>query len=344
MTTRVLVTGATGFLGNNVVRVLRRRRYAVRVLVREGYDPSCLEGLEVEPHLGDIRDARSIHAALRSVAAVVHCAAVVQIGWSSKAGHQQVNVDGTRNILEAAADRDLRLIHISSVNALAFDVRPENAVTSDEATPLTGREIACNYVVSKRKADALVMDRIQRTRPRFRATIIHPGFMLGPWDWKPSSGQMLREVASGRPFLAPRGGCSVCDVRDVANGIVTCLETEPPSHRYILAGHSVSYFELWCAIASIAGSRPPVGTFGPIVSRVAGAIGDLAAAVRGREGVINSASIQMASCLHYYSSDRAACELGYKFRPWLQTVQDAWDWFRHRHGDRLEMEKYVGNA
>lgn len=331
---RVLVTGATGMLGNNVVRALISQDWQVSVLVREGYDLACFQGLDVETLIGDLRDSQSLARACQSVEAIVHCAGIVQIGWSKNEGHQQVNVDGTRRIVEAASTSGARLVHVSSVNALSFS---RETSVADEETPLTGHEVCCNYVMSKRDSDAIVVsgpaNEGESLGNEFQSTIVYPGFMLGPWDWKPSSGKMLQELAAGKALLAPRGGCSVCDVRDVAQGIVACVAQQPVSRRYILAGHNVSYLELWRSIAETIGVRGPLGTFGPVVSRIAGGVGDLWSAAVRQENVVNSAAVRMSNCYHYYSSDLAQRELGYTMRPWRESVSDAWEWIQRYHSD-----------
>ena len=322
---RVLVTGATGMLGNNVTRVLVNDGWQVSVLVRNGYDTRCFQDLEVEILLGDVSEPRPLDFGAHSLQAIVHCAGVVQVGWSSNEGHREVNVDGTRRIVEMAIAKGITLVHVSSVNALAFGRRP---MVADEETSLTGEEVLCNYVLSKRVSDEIVRQAIA-TRG-LSATIVHPGFMLGPWDWKPSSGKMLQQLAAGRALLAPPGGCSVCDVRDVAAGIVACLES-PGSDRYVMAGHNVSYLDLWCAMASEIGVRKPIGVFGPVVSQVAGRLGDSWGWVTRREPVVNSAAIAMSNCFHYFSSDLAKRELNYRARSWEESIRDAWRWIQADH-------------
>ena len=328
MSNPILVTGATGLLGNNLVRVLLDRGYPVRVLVRDGYNRRCFAGLELDYATGDLRHADSIRAACRSTSGVIHCAGVVQIGWSRDHGHQQINDEGTRRIVDAARQCGVALIHVSTVNSLSFDHRPGVA---DETTPWTGDEVPCNYVLSKRAADAYVLSQLAASEG-WRANIVYPGFMLGPWDWKPSSGRMMLELSGGGAILAPRGGCSVCDVRDVAAGIIACLEKGSSGDRFILAGYNVTYLELWRQMARIVGVRRPMGTFGPLIAKTAGWAGDLVGFIRGSEATVNSAAIKMSTRFHYYSSALAERELGYRVRPWQESVRDAWRWISEHRG------------
>jgi dihydroflavonol-4-reductase len=148
---------------------------------------------------------------------------------------------------------------------------------------------------------------------------------------------MLLQVASGKALIAPGGGNSFADARDVAAGILAAAAKGRTGQRYILAGTQLSYFECWRLLARLTGGRPPLIRVGP-VARIAGGLGgDLWRRLAGQEPDINSAAIQMASLVKDYSSQRAITELGYSIRPLEETVRDAWQWFLdhgyvHRRG------------
>jgi dihydroflavonol-4-reductase len=142
---------------------------------------------------------------------------------------------------------------------------------------------------------------------------------------------MLLEVGKRFAPLAPTGGCSICDVRDVAAGILAASERGRTGANYILGGENLSYFEIWQLFARVGGSRPPVGRLGPVIKFLAGRAGDLWGRLAGSEPPVNSAALAMSSQTHYYSSERAKSELGYRRRPLEESVRDAWQWFRE-HG------------
>ncbi len=319
-----LITGATGLVGNNVLRMLLDRGEAVRVLVREGSDPRPLEGLEVEVVRGDVCDAEAVRRAGERATCVVHAAGYVQIGRSHLALHRRVNVEGTRNVAEAARTAGARLIHVSSCDAVAVGSLDAPA---DEETPLAD-PLPVPYVITKREAEEVVLDEVERG---LDAAIVNPGFMLGPWDWKPSSGRMLLEVAAGKGFFAPRGWFSLCDVRDVAQGILAAIERGRTGRRYVLAGLTLSYLEAWRRFADATGARRPWCRAGPLMLLAAGLGGDLCTRLTGREPPVNSGAIALARLPKSYSSRRAETELGYRIRPTDQTIRDAWTWFRE-HG------------
>ncbi len=329
---RLLVTGGTGFLGNNLVRQLCVRGDSVRVLVRNPHSPTnvaALANLQVEVCEGDVVDSDAVDRASRDMQGVIHAAANVHIGWTQTDPQLACNVEGTRNIASAALKYGAKLVHVSTINALAL---PLNGTPAHEETQRNGSNHMpdIGYVRSKVAAEEVILEQVERG---LHATIVNPGFMFGPWDWKPTSGRMLLEVGQRFVPFAPSGGCSVCDVRDVASGILAALDCGQPGRRYILGGENLSYFDLWSIIAKVANKRRPWMRADPRMRWIAGTYGNLRAKFSGRESDINSAAIAMSSVSHFYRSDRAHHELGYHSRPIEESLRDAWSWFQE-HGYR----------
>ena len=320
----VLVTGVTGLVGNNVVRSLLARGDEVRVLVRASSDPRPLEGLSVDRRTGDVRDAGDVRAALEGCRAVVHAAATVQIGWTGLADMRAVNVLGTQHVAEAAAGMGIRMVHVSSVDALGTGSRK---IPVDENSPYSLRT-PCPYPITKREAELVVRKQVARD---LDAVIVNPSYMLGPWDWKPSSGRMLLEVARVRPFFAPRAGMDFTHVEDVAGGIVAALDRAPACGQYLLTGEYHRYMSAWRIMADICGVRSPKISVGPACLYPAGWLGDLKAKLTGREGDINSAAIRLMREPHFYSHAKATRDLDYHPRGLKEAATDAWEWFS-KHG------------
>jgi dihydroflavonol-4-reductase len=316
-----LVTGATGLVGNNVVRLLLDRGESVRVLGRRGCDPRPLDNLEVERHTGDICDAESVRQAWRGVTRVVHAAARVHIGWTGLAEQRAVNVEGTRNVALAAREANARLVHVSTVDTMGCGSR---ASPADESTP-RGGHVECPYVVTKREAEQVVLDLVPQG---LDAVVVNPAFMLGPWDWKPSSGRMLLAIARGQGLVAPPGGNDFCDVRDVASGIAAAAERGVAGRRYILGGQPLSYFEAWSLFAEITGRRPPRRVMRRPVLRALGVLGSLWGRAVGREPDLNTAATAMSVMEHHFSIARAAGELGYQVGSAREAALAAWEWFQ----------------
>ena len=196
------------------------------------------------------------------------------------------------------------MIHVSTVDTIGLGKRGEPA---NEDTPADPR-MRCPYIVTKRAAEQVVLEAVDRG---LDAVIVNPTYMLGPWDWKPSSGRMLLHIARGRQLLAPRGGNDFSDVRDVAAGIHAAAERGRCGRRYILGGESLSYLAAWKLFAKVAGVRGPICRAGPLQIICAGYLGDGWRVVTGHEPDLNSASTKLSAQHHHFSYRRAAEELGY---------------------------------
>jgi dihydroflavonol-4-reductase len=316
---KYLVTGGTGLLGNNVVRLLLQQGEQVRVLARARNDSRPLAGLDVDFAHGDVRDAAAVARAIEGMDAVVHCAGYVHIGWTHEADHREVNVGGTENVATAAREQRVRMVHVSSVNALGLGSLQNPA---DEESALPGI-IPCPYVTTKREAEQRVQAEVERG---LSAVIVHPSYMLGPWDWKPTSGQMLLECAKMAPF-PPIGACSLADARDVAAGILAAARSSYVARKFILGGHNLTYRELFQRFADLGGAIGPIFPAGPVVRAIGSFGGDLRGRITGHEPGVNSASIELSKQEHCFSSLRAETELGYKIRPLDEIIQSAWEWF-----------------
>lgn len=314
-----LVTGATGLVGNNLVRQLAEREERVRVLVRDPEDKS-LAGLSLEVVQGDVCDPASVRRAAQGVDRIIHSAGRVHLGWTGLALHQSVNIEGTRNVAQAAKEAGVRMVHVSSVDALGLGSRQQPA---DEDCTAEG-SVLCPYVVTKRQAESVVTELVAEG---LDAVIVNPVYMFGPWDWKPSSGRMILEVSRGMALLAPPGGNDFADVRDVAAGILVAADRGQRGRRYILGGEPLSYLDAWRLIAEVAGVRGPWRKMLRPGLFVASRVGDLLTRIRGVESDVNSAAIAMARLEHHYSYARATAELDYRPRPAREAVEAAWRWF-----------------
>ncbi len=325
---RILVTGGTGLLGNNILRKLNDVGHQTVSLVRGEPDPEVFSGIETELVRGDLCEVNVIDAAVQACDAVIHSAAALHIGWTRLEESMRVNRDGTRIVAEACLKHDRKLVHVGTVNTLAVGSRDKPA---DEETPLDneGGQVPCSYVVSKRAG----CDEVRRLVTQgLRAVIVHPGYLIGPWDWKPSSGRMMLELSRGWKPLCPTGGCSICDPRDVAAGTIAAMEKGGDSARdYILAGENWTYKKLWTEMAVRMGKRPPLMKVGPLVRWLAGRSGDVVGAMIGREGDLNSAAVKISSDFHWYDSSRARAELGYQTRDPMESLDALEKWIREHH-------------
>ncbi len=318
---RFLVTGSTGLVGNNVVRQLVARGDDVRVLLRGNGDPRPLAGLAVQTAPGDVTDLEAVRHACRDVDVVLHAAGIAKIGSQGIELMRTVNVGGARNCAIAAREAGARLVHVSSVNAIGIGKKNQPA-DEEHFQPQTLR---VPYAITKQEAEAAVREEIAKG---LDAVIVNPGYMLGPWDWKPSSGRMLLEVVGKFVPATPWGGHCMCDVRDAVAGMLSAAAQGRTGERYILGGYNLSFYETWRMFAQICGGKKPLVPLGPINRLILRGAANVINVFRKEELEFNSLALQMSTQFHYFSSAKAQRELGYKIRPAEETIRDAWNWLQ----------------
>lgn len=321
---RILITGASGLLGNNVARIAQNRGMEISSLSRSDRKNRAYDGLNINVFQVDLADRENLAKVFETrVDAVIHCAANIHIGWKCLDQGMQVNRNGTKYLLDEAGRRGIKFIHVSTVNTLA--VGSKNKIV-DEDTPGNG-QIPCTYVVTKMAAERLAINAAESGQ---NVVIVHPGFMLGPWDWKPSSGRMIQALEGFTP-LSPSGGCTVCDPRDVAKAILDAIDRGVSGRHYILGGENMTYLELWRRICAELGKKGPFTYLRAPGRIIAGTIGDTISRFRKDELEINSAAIGMSSQTQWYTSQRAISELGYQPRPADESIRDAVQWLRQNN-------------
>ncbi|MSQ02335.1 MAG: NAD-dependent epimerase/dehydratase family protein [Myxococcales bacterium] len=306
------VTGGTGLLGNNLVRFLVAAGADVRVLSRNAPRRE-FAGLAVTEIEGDLDDVGALQRLMEGAGCVVHAAAMVDIRFGDRERFEAVNVRGTANVL-AALPVGARLVHVSTVDALGMRSREEPA---DEDCLPQPHEAGVPYVDTKRAADVLV----QQSAADW--IIVYPTYMLGPWDWRPSSGRMVVEISHGKGKLAPGGGNNFVHVGDVVDALVTA-SGKPRGGRWILGNENLSYVEAWALMAAVTGAAPPLGPLPRWVGSTAAVALDAVRATGVREGDINAASVRMSFLPHFFSAERARRELGMRQTPVREAIEAAW--------------------
>jgi dihydroflavonol-4-reductase len=318
---RILVTGATGFLGNNLVRTLLEQNHEIVTTVRTSSDQRSLDGLKIEKSNSSLTNPKEVGLLVADLDLIVHSAAMIQVGWSNLKSSRKFNVGATELLAQAARRKNIRMIHVSTVDTFpsAGDGQPVSESTTGPP------KSTCSYVVSKREAEAAFFSEIDRG---LDGVIVNPGFMVGPNDWKPSSGQMMLAISKTLNYFAPAGGCSVVDVRDVADGIVLAMRKGRAGENYILGGENLTYLELWQKMAAAIGCSKPKKQLPNWIAATAGRFGDLISKFTPTELAVNSAATAMGQMNHWYSSQKAIDELGYKIGDVDVALNDAWKWFQ----------------
>ena len=322
---RVLVTGATGFVGSAIVRAFLGAGYPVRALVRAASPRVNLAGLEVETIEGDICDADTIARAMAGVRHVAHAAADYRLWARDPEAIVRTNVDGTRIVMEAALAAGIdRVVYTSSVATLALRGNGQGA---DETLPLPETAAVGAYKRSKIVAERLVQKMV--ARDALPAVIVNPSTPIGPRDVRPTpTGRIIVAAASGRMPGFVDTGLNLVHVDDVAAGHVAALERGKIGDQYILGGENVLLADMLRAIALIVGRRPPRISLprGPLYPLALAA--EMIATVTGREPLLTLDGLRMSRQRMFFSSAKAARELGFRARPYGDGLRDAVDWFR----------------
>lgn len=321
---RALVTGATGFVGAAVARALLQEGWEVRALARKGSDRRNLQSLAVEVIEGDLADALSLQPALAGCEALFHVAADYRLGAFDPEQLYKTNVEGTRNILNAArAARVRRVVYTSSVATIGI---PKDGSAGTEASPSTLADMIGHYKRSKFLAEEVAREAV---RAGTAVVIVNPSTPVGPGDVKPTpTGQMVFDAAAGRMPAYVDTGLNIVHVDDVASGHLLAFHRGRVGERYILGGQDMTLREILVEIARLTGRKPPnvrlpAGLVMPIAYVAEGF-----ARVTGRSTRITVEGVRMARKRMFFSSAKAVGELGYQWRAPTLAFADAITWFR----------------
>lgn len=342
METHWAVTGANGFLGNVVCRELEAAGVGSGQLwaltYPEGRHPS-LEGVDCTQTPCDVTDRDSVAQAIDLAAdgadglRVVHCAGVIDIGAKRNPLVEQVDVGGTRTVLDVVAGlggrmaEPPRLVAVGSVHAIPEQPK---GVTVTEPASFDPALVTGQYAKAKAAACALVEE---AARSGVDACIVLPSGIVGPWDFSPESmKRLVWEVAHGRLPATVRGGYDFVDVRDVAHGIVAAAQEAPAGRSYILSNRYVAISDLCRTVARVAGVRPPAVVLPRWMARAFAPLCELWYRLRRRPPLFTSYALYTLGTNADFSHARATCELGYRPRPLEETLSDMLAWMRAQPG------------
>lgn len=320
---QALVTGGTGFVGAHVARALLERGDDVRCLVRPGSDRENLAGLPVHMVEGDILDRASLSRAMVGVHVVFHCAADYRLWVPLPDEMYRVNVDGCKNVLEAAGAAGVeRIVHTSTVGALGLDPSGRPA---DEETPVNEARTIGAYKRSKLMAERLVQRMARRGLP---VVIVNPSTPIGPLDRKPTpTGKMIVDCLNRRAPAYVDTGLNVVDVRDVARGELLAADRGRPGERYILGGKNCSLREIFQLIAQIGGLPAPRLRLPHWLPWALSWTDTQLARLRSRPPAIPLDAVRMARHRMFFDSSKAERELGYEPGDVEPAFEEAVRWF-----------------
>jgi dihydroflavonol-4-reductase len=317
----IVITGASGMIGGNLVRALLPQGRPIRALVHQ--DRRALEGLYLETIPADVTNAASLQQAFTGAKTVYHLASSISIRMDNWSELEQVNIAGTRNVIDACLHCGVsKLVYFSSIHA--YRQAPFDLPLNEERPLLTGSQ-APPYERSKAAAEVLARQAPDRG---LATVIVIPTAIIGPYDFRPSyQGQALQMLAKGRIPALVRGGYDWVDVRDVVSGTIQAERLGASGSRYILSGYWRSLTEIAQLTSDLTGKPAPrlvvpiwlADLFQPVMEKLA--------QVNSTQPLYTKAMLKAMRSNRMINHDRAASDLGYAPRPFEETLGDTLDWF-----------------
>jgi len=320
---KTLVTGGSGYIGSAVVRELLDGGAKIKVLVKKNDDLRNLDDLDVELAEGDITDFHSIKDALRGCDRVFHLAAIYAIWLPDPKLMYWVNVQGTKNVLEACLQKKVKkVVYTSSVAALGAHGRHP----ADESARFNLWHTRDYYYLSKFRAEQIALDYHRRGLP---VVIVNPTNPCGPRDVMPTpNGQLIINIIQGKLPGYVDGGINVSDIGDTARAHALAMEKGRPGEKYVLGNTNVSVKEYFDLIAQIGGGKSPSIRIPRPVAVGSGYLYQLLAEITRKPPVTTAAWVRVGSEYSFWDSSRAVEELGMPQTPIRESIQNAIDWFK----------------
>jgi len=320
----IVVTGATGYIGSQIVFALLSRlsgEVRLRVIARNSSDCSFLEGLPVDVVRADISDSLALLEAFRGADTVFHCAGFISYTRSSRSELYDVNVVGARNVVNACIYNNVRrLVLTSSIAAIGAS---EDGSPANESTIFQEWQRRNGYMEAKHLAE---LEGLRGVAEGLEVVMVNPGVVIGIDHQNPaslsSSNEVLRLISKGKLPLFPSGSTGFVDVRDVADAHLAAWERGRSGERYLVVGRNLSFRELFDALRPLAGSSMGRAFVVPGgVGLLAGFGGEIWSMLSSRPSFISLESIRLASRSQVYNNSKSRQELGFSYRDLSETLK-----------------------
>lgn len=322
-----IVTGASGFLGNNIIRMLEHDDNAeVRAFVLNGESISSLNNLKCSIYYGDVTKADTLNSVFEGSGDaeifVIHCAAVVYIKSKYNSRVYDVNVNGTKNIVDKVLEYNAKLIYVSSVHAI-----PEKSDGNliSEVSIFNPDDVVGLYAKTKAEAARYVMDSVKDKG--LNACIVHPSGILGPYDFSNSHlTALVSEIVRGKLPMCVKGGYDFVDVRDVAKGIIMACDKGKKGECYIMSGEFVSIKKLADLVCDVVGKKRIKVVLPIMIAKIVAPFYEMYYNVKGKTPLFTKYSLYTLSSNSNFSNEKAKRDLGFVTRDITDTVKDMVMW------------------
>lgn len=334
---KCVVTGATGHIGNILVRKLKERGDEVTAFVLPRENISAIQQYVSHVAYGDIRDLESLRYAFAGADIVYHLAGIIDIGSGGKMRRlmYEVNVEGVRNVLQACKDEQIgRLVYTSSVHAITELPHGETIVESQLFNPASVRG---HYAKTKAEATALVLE---STKEGLDAVIVHPAGIIGPEDYQLSNlGQLIKDFLKRKLPAYISGGYNFVDVRDVACGILNTADKGVSGECYILSGEYHSVRDLLAMMEVITQIKAPRTKIPRWLAFATSPFAELYYKVHRQKPLFTTYSIFTLGTNSQFSNEKARRDLGYTTTPLRKTLEDTIDWIKNHALEKPKLKK-----
>ncbi len=320
-----IITGANGFLGNNIIRKLEQEKNSeIRAFVLKGESVKSLENLKCKIYYGDITKKETLASVFENTDGkevfVIHCAGIVYIKSKYNPLVYNVNVNGTKNIIDKVLNINAKLVYISSVHAI-----PECNGVITETVDFDPNRVEGLYAKTKAEAAKYVMDAVKTKK--LNACIIHPSGIIGPNDYGNSHlTELVKEVASGKLFACVKGGYDFVDVRDVAEGVINACNKNTKGECYILSNKYITIKELSDIICDCV-KRKKINIVLPIwIAKIFASFFEIYYNLKKQTPLFTKYSLYTLSSNANFSNEKAKKELNFKNRDMIDTIKDTIKW------------------
>ncbi len=322
-----LVTGATGHIGNVLIRELLAKNEKVRAFVLPNDSLNSLSGLDIEIVYGNILDSRSLSLAMQGVDCVYHLAGMISILPGDKEKLFTVNVQGTKNVLSEAQNSGVnKFIYVSSIHALGS---VDHGITIDETIPFNPDHVMGDYDKSKAMASQIVVDAAENG---FNAIIVCPTGVLGPYDFNRSEiGSLVESMIYSAVAFSVKGSYDFVDVRDVARGLIMAAEKGSSGEIYILSGEYIAIKEILLVASRSAGRNIPIINVPFPLAKLAAQFSPAYCRLTHQRAHLTPYSLSTIQSNSIVTHQKATHELGYNPRGIRESIQDMVNWFRDKN-------------
>lgn len=319
---KVLVTGATGFLGSHLVSALIKEGFEVVALIRSTSDANMAASLGCQTVTGDLLDLASLSRSFKGLDGVFHVAGAMSSSPKEKERLLKVNIDGVRNVIAACKDQNVKkLIHVSSVVAVGVNLTANEALLTEESANITKGMAYTNYD-SKRIGEELVLEAAKKGE--IQAIVVNPGLIYGAGDARKIIRKGNVMAAKGKLPVYPSGGVNIVAVEDVTAAMIEAFHHGRNGERYLLTGDNITIKDLLSKISLYAGAKAPSKKMPERFLKFLATVFDSL----GLKSEVCRENIFSATSFHWYDSAKAKRELGFKPRSHDEAISSSVEWMK----------------